>query len=160
MTFGLRCSEPACRPHPASLPVRVPTVEGLPSASFSFASRLTPCGSATVTVIGPDWLLSSNKILPMLGTLCRLDNHVEALVRVCPRPRIIPGMSYEPRLDWVAFNVISDAEILSLVAHPMVDVGQFVNLRPIGNRPADFRGLNRPGRADGFAYYPKWRRHE
>src|SRR6267143_6016941 len=40
MTFGLRCSGPACRPHPASLPVRVPTVESLPSASFSFASRL------------------------------------------------------------------------------------------------------------------------
>src|SRR5664279_4226867 len=40
MTFGLRCSEPARRPHPASLPVRVPTVESLPPASFSFASRL------------------------------------------------------------------------------------------------------------------------
>src|SRR5207237_10040651 len=40
MTFGLRCSGPACRPHPASLPVRIPTVESLPSASFSFASRL------------------------------------------------------------------------------------------------------------------------
>src|SRR5712692_3790133 len=40
MTFGLRCSQPACRPHPASLPVRVPTVESLLSASFSFASRL------------------------------------------------------------------------------------------------------------------------
>ena len=31
---------PACRPHPASLPVRVPTVEGLLPASFSFTSRL------------------------------------------------------------------------------------------------------------------------
>jgi hypothetical protein len=40
MTFGLRCSGPACRPHPASLPVRVPTVEDLLPASFSFASRL------------------------------------------------------------------------------------------------------------------------
>src|SRR5580704_16684726 len=40
MTFGLRCSEPACRPHPASLPVRVPAVEGLLRASFSFTSRL------------------------------------------------------------------------------------------------------------------------
>src|SRR5688572_9570350 len=40
MTSGLCCSAPACRPHPASLPVRVPTVEGLPSASFSFTSRL------------------------------------------------------------------------------------------------------------------------
>ena len=40
MTFGLRCSGPARRPHSASLPVCVPTVEGLPSASFSFASRL------------------------------------------------------------------------------------------------------------------------
>jgi hypothetical protein len=40
MTFGLRCYQPACRPHPASLPVRVPTVESLLPASFSFTSRL------------------------------------------------------------------------------------------------------------------------
>src|SRR5437763_12468209 len=40
MTFGLRCSGPACRPHPASLPVRVPTVEDLPPPSFTLASRL------------------------------------------------------------------------------------------------------------------------
>src|ERR1019366_6091824 len=40
MTFGLRCCQPACRPHPASLPIRVPTVEGLLPASFSFTSRL------------------------------------------------------------------------------------------------------------------------
>src|ERR1700692_3746249 len=40
MTFGLRCPEPACRPHQASLPVRVPTVESLLRASFSFTSRL------------------------------------------------------------------------------------------------------------------------
>src|SRR5260221_7435060 len=69
MTLGLRCSEPARRPHPASLPVRVPSVESLPSASFSFRLTAGPCGSATVAVIGSDWLLSSNEILPMLGTL-------------------------------------------------------------------------------------------
>ena len=40
MTFGLCCSQPACRPHPASLPVCVPAVESLLRASFSFASRL------------------------------------------------------------------------------------------------------------------------
>ena len=40
MTSGLRCSGPACRPHPASLPVCIPTVEGLPAASSSFTSRL------------------------------------------------------------------------------------------------------------------------
>src|SRR6266567_254174 len=68
MTFGLRCSGPARRPHPASLPVRVPSVESLPSASFSFRLTARPCGSATVAVIGSDWLLSSNEILPMLGT--------------------------------------------------------------------------------------------
>src|ERR1700730_15679366 len=66
--LGLRCSEPARRPHPASLPVRVPSVESLPSASFSFRLTARPCGSATVAVIGSDWLLSSNEILPMLGT--------------------------------------------------------------------------------------------
>ena len=40
MGFGFRCCSPAHRPHPASLPVRVPAVVGLPSASFSFTSRL------------------------------------------------------------------------------------------------------------------------
>jgi len=40
MIFGLHCYRPACRPHPASLPVRVPTVEGLLPASFGFTSRL------------------------------------------------------------------------------------------------------------------------
>src|ERR1035438_3522594 len=68
MTFGLRCSGPACRPHPASLPVRVPTVESLPPASFAFPLAFAPGVWATVAVIGPDWLLSSNKTLPMLGT--------------------------------------------------------------------------------------------
>jgi hypothetical protein len=40
MTLGLCCSQPACRPRPASLPIRVPTVESLLSASFGFTSRL------------------------------------------------------------------------------------------------------------------------
>jgi len=40
MTFGLRCSQPARRPRPASLPFCVPTVENLLRASFSLASRL------------------------------------------------------------------------------------------------------------------------
>ena len=40
MIFGLRCLSPARRPRPASLPVRVPAVEGLLRASFGFASRL------------------------------------------------------------------------------------------------------------------------
>ena len=59
----------------------LPPASGLTASSCSygreFASRFfqlclaaTPCGSATVAVIGPDWLLSSNKILPMLGTPC------------------------------------------------------------------------------------------
>ena len=36
---------------------------------FQLRLAATPCGSATVAATGPDWLLSSNKILPMLGTL-------------------------------------------------------------------------------------------
>ena len=71
MTFGLRCCQPVCRPHPASLPVCVPTVESLPAASFSFRLLARPCGSATVAVIGSGWLLSSNETLPMLGTLAQ-----------------------------------------------------------------------------------------
>jgi len=59
----------------------LPPAPGLTASSCSYGRRLasrffqlrlaaTPCGSATVAVIGPDWLLSSNKILPMLGTPC------------------------------------------------------------------------------------------
>ena len=59
----------------------LPPAPGLTASSCScgreFACRFfrlhlaaTPCGSATVAVIGSDWLLSSNKILPMLGTPC------------------------------------------------------------------------------------------
>src|SRR5450631_1558137 len=66
MTIGLRCCQPACRPHPASLPVRVPTVESLLSASFSFTSRLrlavslrlpssAPVGSFHPTRFCPCW---------------------------------------------------------------------------------------------------------
>jgi hypothetical protein len=40
MTLWLRCCQPARRPHPASLPFRIPTVESLLRASFSFTSRL------------------------------------------------------------------------------------------------------------------------
>ena len=72
MTFGLRCSEPACRPHPASLPVRVPTVESLLSASFSFTSRLrlavrlrlpssAPVGSFHPTRFCPCWAHKRNR---------------------------------------------------------------------------------------------------
>ena len=38
------------------------------SRFFQLRLAVTPCDFATVAVIGPDWLLSSNKILPMLGT--------------------------------------------------------------------------------------------
>ena len=70
MIFGLRCSEAACRPHHASLPVRVPAVESLLSASFSFASRLrlavqlrlpssAPIGSFHPTRFCPCWAHSA-----------------------------------------------------------------------------------------------------
>src|SRR5712664_2669175 len=66
VTLGLRCCQPACRPHPASLPVRVPTVVSLLSASFGFASRLrlavslrlpssAPIGSFHPTRFCPCW---------------------------------------------------------------------------------------------------------
>jgi len=37
-------------------------------ASFSFALAASPLRFATVAVIGSGWLLSSNIIVPMLGT--------------------------------------------------------------------------------------------
>ena len=62
---------------PASLPPAPGLAANFCSYGRKFAFRFfrlhlaaTPCGSATVAVIGSDWLLSSNKILPMLGTPC------------------------------------------------------------------------------------------
>jgi hypothetical protein len=69
MTFGLRCSQPACRPRRASLPVRIPAVESLLRASFGFGLAAYALRFATVAVIGSGWLLSSNETLPMPGTL-------------------------------------------------------------------------------------------
>jgi hypothetical protein len=62
------------------LPASLPPAPGLAAGSCSygreFAIRFfqlhlaaTPCGFTTVAVTGPGWLLSSNEILPMLGTL-------------------------------------------------------------------------------------------
>jgi hypothetical protein len=45
VTVGFRGSQHTNRPHPASLPVRVPTVVPLLRASFSLASRRPPCVS-------------------------------------------------------------------------------------------------------------------
>ena len=77
MTLGLRCCQPARRPHPASLSVRVPTVEDLLSASFSFASRLrlavslrlpspAPVGSFHPTSCSPCWA-QWRKLLSLQG---------------------------------------------------------------------------------------------
>ena len=61
----------------ASLPPAPGLTASLYSYGREFAFRFfqlrlaaTLSGSATVAVIGPDWLLSSNKIPPMLGTPC------------------------------------------------------------------------------------------
>lgn len=45
VTVGFRASQHANRPHPASLPVRIPAVAPLLRASFSLASRRPPCVS-------------------------------------------------------------------------------------------------------------------
>src|SRR5438552_9702458 len=113
MTFGLRCSGPACRPHPASLPVRVPTVESLPPASFSFASRLhlavrlrlpssAPVGSFHPTRFCPCWAHPAAGLLPgvfeALGCLRRgsvYSNQERVLKpRACLRTA---SVSYAPK---------------------------------------------------------------
>ena len=112
MTFGLRRSQPACRPHPASLPVRVPAVEGLLRASFSFTSRLRPALRYLAgAVIGSGWLLSSNRILPMSGTLGRTISSPagQALQRVQsparrPHPRPTPLPTAEPTRAFCAIQ--------------------------------------------------------
>jgi hypothetical protein len=42
---------------------------------------------ATVAVIGPDWLLSSNKILPMLGTLAHALSRAASRLLATPKKR-------------------------------------------------------------------------
>src|SRR5437879_3156988 len=135
MTFGLRCSGPACRPHPASLPVRVPTVESLPPASFSFASRLhlavrlrlpssAPVGSFHPTRFCPCWAH------PVAGLPAgALDSPI------IPRPRPKPsGMSQVPALLRRRHNmnppVLLPAPLIVLAAHRMfLAVADHVQLR-------------------------------
>ena len=61
VTVGFRVSQHTHRPHPASLLVRVPAVVLLLSASFRMASRLPPCGFATVVVTLYGHFLASDK---------------------------------------------------------------------------------------------------
>src|SRR5665811_1470182 len=69
VTVGFRGSQHTHRPHPASLPVRVPMVVSLLSASFRLTSWFPPCGFAMVVVTTSSYLLSGNKFWPMSGTL-------------------------------------------------------------------------------------------
>jgi hypothetical protein len=81
-----------------------PPTPGLTASSCScgqgFASRFfwprlatTPCGLATVAVIGSDWLLSSNEILPMLGTRCRRAS-ARRVMQKLQRPEEGPPLPY------------------------------------------------------------------
>jgi len=58
-------------PAPGLAASSCPYGRGFASRFFRLRLATTPCASATVAVIGSDWLLSSNKTLPMLGTPCR-----------------------------------------------------------------------------------------
>ena len=53
VTVGFRATQHAHRPGPASLPIRVPTVVPLLTASFRFVSRLLPCGSLRLSSLTP-----------------------------------------------------------------------------------------------------------
>src|SRR5579872_1892664 len=92
MTFGLCRSQPACRPHPASTPVRF-LRSRVCYALLSASPRGYALRFATVAVIGSGWLLSSNKILPMLGTLGRTPWSA----RDAPVPLLVRGRSRRGR---------------------------------------------------------------
>jgi len=68
VTFGLRVSSHACRPHRASLPVRVPAVGLSLQASFARRPRGLRLAVATVAVTASGHLLSDDEFMPMLGT--------------------------------------------------------------------------------------------
>ena len=55
-------------PAPGLAASSCPYGRGFASRFFRLRLATTPCASATVAVIGSDWLLSFNEILPMLGT--------------------------------------------------------------------------------------------
>ena len=69
--FGLRRPSPARPRTAASLPVRVPTVVGLPPALSVYALRLRPRSSATVDHTTSGGLLSSRETQHLPGTLGR-----------------------------------------------------------------------------------------
>ncbi len=64
VTVGFRGSQNTNRPHPASLPVRVPAVVPLLRASFSLASRRPPCVSLQLSSLSLatafKWLVSAH----------------------------------------------------------------------------------------------------
>ncbi|ATV15525.1 hypothetical protein CT122_00310 [Pseudomonas syringae pv. actinidiae] len=64
VTVGFRGSQNTNRPHPASLPVRVPAVAPLLRASFSLASRRPPCVSLQLSSLSLatafKWLVSAH----------------------------------------------------------------------------------------------------
>ena len=76
MDFGLRGGQHAYRPYAASLPICVPTVEGLFPAAFGF----WPCGSLRLPPSVPVSMLQLTRKQPMLGTLAQASR-LGALVK-------------------------------------------------------------------------------
>ena len=71
MAFGFCCSSPAHRPCPASLPVRVPTVVGLPVRFLQLRLTATPCGWLRLTPSSPFSTFQLNRYRPCRATRVR-----------------------------------------------------------------------------------------
>ena len=101
---ALRCSWPARRPYAASLPVRVPTVEVLPSASFSFTSRLRLAGWLRLAPSPPSSSFQLDRSSPCRehqGRTAVSPLYSIVLLFYCSLQRASPLWGYASAIGWV-----------------------------------------------------------
>src|SRR5260370_39975074 len=103
MTLGFRCCQPAHRPHPASLPIRVATVASLLRASFGFAFGLpsaTPCVSLRLSSSTPSSSFHLDRLYPCWAHWRRLSSLLSRessrLFLVADNPKLITTCEPEP----------------------------------------------------------------
>src|SRR5713226_6882013 len=73
MTFGLRCSQPACRPHPASLPVSCSYGRRFATRFFQLHLAATPCVSLRLSSSTPSSSFHLDRFCPCWAHWGRLE---------------------------------------------------------------------------------------
>src|ERR1035438_9521221 len=107
MTFGLRCSQPARRPHPASLPFRVPTVESLLRASFGFPLAATPCASLRLSSSTPSSSFRLDRFCPCWAQWGRRSPPAKGRLTTCHKQPLVSRDGPEQLLRLGILPVVS-----------------------------------------------------